>query len=150
MNTPARILGIDYGSKRIGLALSDPLNIIAQAFKVILNGPGVIDEIAQLVSEYEVRLIVVGMPLNLKGDVGQKGVEVRDFIPILRSKLGIDIVEWDERFSSHTAQMTMRTMGVKKSRREAKGSVDAMAAAIILQGYLDRQAGRLPRQEAER
>lgn len=150
MSVPARILGIDYGSKRIGLALSDPLNIIAQAFKVIPNEPGVIDKIAQVVSEYEVRLVVVGMPLNLKGDVGQKGDEVRLFIPVLRNKLAIDIVEWDERFSSHTAHMTMRTMGVKKSRREAKGSVDAMAAAIILQGYLDRQAGRSPQQEADR
>jgi putative Holliday junction resolvase len=134
-----RILGVDYGSKRIGIAISDPLNIIARGLKVLSNSPHALTEIKCLALEYEVELIVVGMPLNLKGERGQKGDEVTLFVNEIKNATGLEIVEWDERFSSHTAHQTLREMGVKKRQRQSKEKIDEMAAAIILQGYLDSQ-----------
>lgn len=133
-----RILGIDYGSKRIGLALSDPMGIIAQAFETLPNDKTFLQKLKGVIRKEEVALIVVGMPFNLKGERAQKSVEVEEFIASLRDSLDTEIVEWDERFTSTMAQRVIREMGHGKEARSDKGKIDAMAAAIMLQSFLDR------------
>ncbi len=134
-----RMLGIDYGSERIGLALSDPLGILAQPHLTLRNEPAVFARLAALVASESVRVIVVGMPLNLRGEKGQKATEVEAFVERLRSVVTAEIVTWDERFTTTMAHQSLRAMGAsKRSRQTDKGRVDAMAAAILLQSYLDR------------
>ena len=137
--TTKRILGIDYGSRRIGIAVSDPLHIIAKGVTVVENTSRAIENIKRIAAEYDVSTIVIGMPLNLKGEKGMKAEEVERFIEQLTRELGIAIVPLDERFSSQTAQQTLRDMGVKKKQRQVKGTIDEMAAALILQQFLDQQ-----------
>lgn len=131
-------MGIDFGTRRVGIALSDPLQIIAQSLETMQNTPALISRIRELVEREEVELVVVGMPFNLKGEKGQKGEEVERFLLELRKQLPVDIVTWDERFTSTMAHSTMLQMGTRKKERQTdKGRIDAMAAAIMLQGYLD-------------
>ncbi len=132
-----RLLGIDFGTRRIGIAVSDPLRVIARGLTVVRNSPRAVMEIARLTEEYDVEKIVVGLPLTLKGEKGQKAKEVEAFAEELRKVLRVDVVFWDERFSSHAAHETLRTMGVRKKARRSKERIDEMASAIILQGYLD-------------
>lgn len=132
-----RILGIDYGTKRIGVAVSDPLRIIATGVTVVANTPGAIAEIKRLAAEYDVATIVVGMPFNLKGEKGAKANEVELFIDALAKGTGCEIVAWDERFTSYTAHETLRAMGATRKQRQSKEKIDLMASALILQGYLD-------------
>ena len=133
-----RVLGVDYGSQRIGLSLSDPLGIIAQPIEAVKNDPSVFVHLQQLSAREHVKLIVVGMPLNLKGQHAQKADEVQKFIELLKGATGIEVVVWDERFTTTMARQTMLTMGTKKKERRKKdGRIDSMAAAIILQGFLD-------------
>ena len=121
----------------MGIAVSDPLNIIAQGVKVIEHSSQTIREIKQTTEEFDIDTIVVGMPLNLKGEKGIKALEVEGFITNLKEELGLEIIGFDERFTTHTAQQTLRVMGVKKKKRKNKETIDQMAAALILQGYLD-------------
>ena len=132
-----RFLGIDYGSRRIGIAVSDPLNIIARGVTVVESSPRAIGEIKRLAEEFDVEKVVVGFPLTLRGETGSKADEVNDFIERLGRELDREIVRLDERFTTLMAQQTLRDMGVKKKKREKKGAVDEMAAALILQQYLD-------------
>ena len=133
-----RILGIDFGTTRIGLSLSDPLQIIAQPFTTLENKTGIIDRIRETIEGEDVGLVVVGMPLNLKGEKGKKAVEVEKFVGDLQKATEVEIVHWDERFTTSIAHQTLLTMGTKREeRRTNKGRVDAMAAAIMLQGFLD-------------
>jgi putative Holliday junction resolvase len=134
-----RVLGIDYGSRRIGIAISDPLRLIARALTVVQNSPSAVDEIRRLAEEYDVDTVVVGLPLNLKGESGMKAVEVGEFIDALRRVISCTIATVDERFTSSIAAATLRTMGTKKTSRREKGTVDAMAAALIAQSFLDRE-----------
>jgi putative Holliday junction resolvase len=136
--TYERILGIDYGSQRIGLSLSDPLGIIAQPIEALKNDSSLFVHLQQLSTRENVKLIVVGMPFNLKGQHAQKANEVQKFIELLKVKLDIEVVACDERFTTTIAHKTMLTMGTKKKERQKKdGRIDSMAAAIILQGFLD-------------
>jgi putative Holliday junction resolvase len=132
-----RALGIDYGSVRIGVAVSDPLNVVARGLEVVKNTPDAPERIRQLAEEYDVRVVVVGMPYTLKGETGAKAEEVGRFIERLRAVLSCEIATMDERFSSKTAQRSLIDMGVGKKARRAKGIVDRTAAAFILQEYLD-------------
>ena len=133
-----RIIGLDFGSRRIGVAISDPMNIIATGLCVIENSPKVVEKIKELIKNYDVDKIVLGMPLNLKGNKGMKAREVDEFLKLLNQSLGIEIITFDERFSTRQAQMTIRELNVKKSQRQKKDKIDAMAAAVILQNYLDK------------
>ena len=137
MTLRKRALGIDYGTVRIGIAVSDPLNIIARGLEVIKNSPASIGRIRQLAEEFDVGVVVVGMPYNLKGEVGKKAQEVEHFIAVLKRSVGREVVSIDERYTSQMAQQTLIDMGVKKKARRAKGIVDLTAAALILQHYLD-------------
>jgi len=133
-----RIMGIDFGSHRVGISVSDPLQIIAVSLETIENTRSLLPRIKELVVREDVGLVVVGMPFNLKGEKGVKGQEVDRFVLLLKSHLTVEVVTWDERFTSTLAHSTMRQMGTKKKeRRTDKGRIDAMAAAIMLQSYLD-------------
>ncbi len=133
-----RILGIDFGNVRVGVAVSDPLRIIAQTVGTFQNNAAILDELERLAKEYDVGLVVVGMPYTLKGEKGTKAEEVDKFISALKQKLSVDVVSLDERFTSRIAHQTLIQMGTtKKQRRTNKGRVDAMASALILQSFLD-------------
>ncbi len=139
-NEYGRYLGIDYGSVRIGLSVSDPLKIIAQGFKTIQNTERSIDEIVAVIAEQDIERIILGNPLNLKGEMSTKAEEVREFAKKLQERTGKEIIMLDERFTSVMAQRSILSMGTKKSQRQNnKGKVDEVAAAILLQGYLDTQ-----------
>jgi putative Holliday junction resolvase len=133
-----RILGIDFGTTRIGISLSDPLQIIAQPYNTIRNDGGTITAICNIIRKENVELVIVGMPLNLKGEKGKKALEVEEFIDDLAKAAKTEIVRWDERFTTAMAHQTLLRMGTgREERRTEKGRVDAMAAAILLQGFLD-------------
>ncbi len=132
-----RILGIDYGLKRIGVAVSDPLRITAQGIEVISNTPALFEKIKMIAEKYDVEVIVVGFPYNLKGETGQSAKEVQVFIQGLKAVIKIPIIECDERFTSAVAHQTLIDMGVKRKKRQQKSTIDRMAAALILQSYLD-------------
>jgi len=133
-----RVLGIDYGSVRIGVSVSDPLGLIAQPIEAFRNDTSLFANLRQVSTKKNVTLIVVGMPLNLKGQKAQKAEEVQEFIGRLKEELGIEILTWDERFTTTIANQTMLAMGTKKKERQRKdGRIDSMAAAVMLQGYLD-------------
>jgi putative Holliday junction resolvase len=136
-NDSDRILAIDYGSSRIGLAISDPLKIIAQGLKTIPNNADTIDEIRSIIETNNVSRAVVGKPLHLSGSESAKSVEVDAFVRKLKEHISIEIIMVDERFTSVIAQQTIRLMGAKKKQRQKKDKVDEVAAAILLQGYLD-------------
>ena len=136
--SPIQKHGIDYGSKRIGLSLSDPLGIIAQPIEALKNDSSLSTHLQELSNRENVKLIVVGMPTNLKGQHAQKADEVQNFIEQLKEKLSVDVVTWDERFTTTIAHNTVHAMGIKKKERQKKdGRIDSMAAALILQGFLD-------------
>ena len=133
-----RILGIDFGTSRIGLSLSDPLGIIAQPYDTIKNDGRAMTTLAAIIQAEQVELVIVGMPLNLKGEKGKKALEVESFSVELSKVTDAEILHWDERFTTSIAHRTLVEMGTKRGeRRREKGRVDAMAAAILLQGYLD-------------
>jgi putative Holliday junction resolvase len=133
-----RILGIDFGTVRVGVAVSDPLKIIALSVGTFTNNAGIFDTLAAIARQYDVGLVVIGMPYTLRGEKGMKAEEVDRFSSRLKDKLSVDIVPWDERFTSRIARQTLVQMGTtKKQRRTDKGKVDAMASALILQSFLD-------------
>jgi putative holliday junction resolvase len=133
----SRVLGIDYGTVRIGLAVSDPLKIFAQGLTTFDNNPAFFGKLLQVILEKDVSLIVVGLPLTLKGERGFKSDEVDEFIVNLKKRTPVEVVQWDERFTSRIAQQTILSMGMKKMKRREKGKVDEIAAAVMLQGFLD-------------
>ncbi len=138
MNNSKRVLGIDYGSRRIGLSTSDPLGILATPYGFLQNDATLWTRLKEIVEGESIERIVVGMPLTLRGESGQKAKEVECFIEELRSKTGIAVIPRDERFTTTMAQRTVRQMNRKKKNRNAKdGTLDSMAAAILLQEYLD-------------
>lgn len=132
-----RILCFDYGSRRIGVAISDPMAIIASPVKFIENNSRLFDQINLIIQEYDPVEIVVGYPLNLKGETGKKTEEVDKFIESLKEKFNLSVIRWDERFTTSIAAKSFREIGMKKKQRESKKHIDAAAAALILQGYLD-------------
>ena len=133
-----RILGVDYGTKRIGLAVSDPLRILASGYATLENAEGLWNELKGIIEKEDIEFAVVGMPLNLKGEEGVKAAEVRRFIDELKEHLGLEVVIWDERFTTSLAHHYRLASGIgKKQRRNKKERIDAAAAALILQGFLD-------------
>jgi len=130
----SRSLGIDYGTKRVGLALSDPLGLTARPLAVVPRA-SVVDEVVSLVKEQDVVTIVVGLPTGLGGDEGMSASEARKLAHELASATGVDVVLRDERYTSRLAESALLESGMK--RRKRRESVDKVAAAIILQDYLD-------------
>ena len=130
-----RVLGIDYGDTRIGLALSDPMQIIAKPFKAIENNKETISEIKEIIIEKNVNHFVVGYPINMKGDKTIQTKKVDEFIKLLDSSFDFTVSIVDERLSSVSAIHSLVKQGVKTGHN--KSEIDNTSAAIILQEYLD-------------
>jgi len=137
-----RILGIDYGERRIGLAISDPLGIIAQTLPTLdtKKVKDVFDEIKKIVEEKDVGKIVLGFPRNMDGTTGERGEKVKEFANKLKEKIGKEIDFWDERLTSVESLKLLREEK-RKIKREKK-IVDQISAVLILQGYLNNLAHR--------
>lgn len=133
-----RILALDHGSQRIGVAISDELRMLAHPREFIPAEPfaNVVERLKTLVREQEVELIVVGMPRNMDGSYGEAATKVREFVTVLREVICIPVRTWDERLSSVAAQRALKEAGRHGSKNIRK-RVDQSAAAVILQSYLD-------------
>ena len=132
-----RILGIDHGDVRIGIAMSDETAFLASALTTVQNGRGAVDEIVALLKEHSVEKIVIGLPRNMDGSFGPATEKVRAFAEQLSEKTDVPVVEWDERLSTVSAHNVLREAGLDGRKR--KGVVDKVAAQIILQNFLDAQ-----------
>ena len=130
----SRILGVDYGTKRVGLALSDGLGLIASPLTVVDRSQAV-SEVARLAQENDVGTIVIGLPTGLGGAEGSAAADARKLGDELALATGVEVVFHDERFTSRMAESVLLESGMK--RRERRKTVDKVAAAIILQDYLD-------------
>ena len=132
-----RILGIDFGEKRIGIAVSDPLGFTAQGLETILNtGPSkVMEALAKVCREYEVSEVVIGLPINMDGSFGPKAKEIMALIPRLEKGLNLPVKSWDERLSTKQAGRLMIEGGLSRERRKQES--DRLAAVLILQSYLE-------------
>ncbi|MEI7705612.1 MAG: Holliday junction resolvase RuvX [Deltaproteobacteria bacterium] len=135
-----RYLGIDLGRARIGLALADDILRTARPLRAVerRNEKADLDTIGEVAREYEVTRAVVGLPLHMDGTEGGSARMARGFAPRLSAALGVPVELFDERLSTFEAEDRLRARGV--SARDMKGLVDAEAAAVILQGWLDRSA----------
>jgi putative Holliday junction resolvase len=132
-----RILALDHGTKRVGVAVSDEMHIIAQPLEYIPPEP-IVDFLArlkQIITDKEVGQILVGLPRNMDGSYGPATLKVQAFVAVLKDAVTIPIKLWDERLTSTQAQRFLIQGGVRRDRRKEK--VDQTAAAILLQSYLD-------------
>jgi putative Holliday junction resolvase len=134
-----RVLALDVGGKRIGVALSDPAGSFAMPLLTLQAEPQarVLARIAELVAEHVVDDVVVGLPLTLSGEVGPQARVVQGFATALETVLGRPVRLFDERLTTTVAEQMMRDMGIKPEKRKAR--IDEIAATIILQDYLDHQ-----------
>jgi putative Holliday junction resolvase len=132
-----RLLAVDYGTARVGIAISDELGMFARPYKLLPASEKLPEEIAAIVRENAVGEVVVGMPYGLDGGESGTTRKVKAFLRDLQAALPCSVVEWDESHSSRTAVERMVTAGVGKKRRRQKGTTDTWAAAVILQEYLD-------------
>jgi len=133
----SRILGIDYGDVRVGVALSDPTAFLASPLCVLAATNAGLAELAALIAEHDVEKIVIGLPRNMDGSEGPAVEKMRAFSERLKKKVSVPIVEWDERLSTVSAHNALREAGLDGKKR--KSVVDKVAAQIILQNYLDAQ-----------
>ena len=135
-----RIMGLDYGSKTIGVAISDPLGLTAQGIEIVRRKSPTklrqtLARIEELIAEYEVDRIVLGYPKNMNNTEGERCQKTQEFKELLERRTGLTVVLWDERLTTVAADRTMMEGGI---RREDRGQyVDKLAAVFILQGYLD-------------
>ena len=135
-----RILGLDYGSKTVGVAISDPLGITAQGVETIWrkqeNHPRqTLARIEELVSEYHVEKIVLGYPKNMNNTIGERAQKSLEFKEMLERRTGLEVIMWDERLTTVEANRTLMEASVRRENR--KQYLDQLAAVFILQGYLD-------------
>ncbi len=135
-----RIMGLDYGSKTVGVAVSDPLLITAQGIETITRREEnklrkTCARIEELIAEYEVGRIVVGFPKLLNNDIGERAKKAMEFGEMLKRRTGLEVVMWDERLTTIEAERTLIENKVRRENR--KKFIDKIAAVFILQGYLD-------------
>lgn len=131
-----RILGLDVGDKTIGVAISDLLGFIAQGVTTIRRESldKDLEQLKEIINQYDVELIVVGMPKNMNGTIGSQGQKVKDFGNFLKKRIKPDIVYWDERLTTVEAERTLIEADI--SRKKRKKVIDKLAATYILQSYL--------------
>ena len=135
-----RIMGLDYGTKTVGVAISDALKITAQGIETIQRKEEnklrkTCARIEQLIKEYEVEKIVLGFPKHMNNDVGERAEKSLEFKAMLERRTGLEVVMWDERLTTVAAERTLIESSVRRENR--KQYVDKIAAVFILQGYLD-------------
>lgn len=138
-----RIMGLDFGSKTVGVAISDSLLVIAQPLEIIRRKEAnklrqTLARIEELIVEYEVEEIVLGLPLNMNDTEGERVLLTREFKEKLERRTGLPVVMWDERLTTVEADNAMMEAGIRRENR--KEYVDKIAAALILQSYLDNRS----------
>lgn len=135
-----RILGLDFGTKTVGVAVSDPLLITAQGVEIVRRkAPNKLRQtlarIEEIIQEYEVEKIVLGFPKNMNNTEGERCEKTKEFKEMLENRTGLEVILWDERLTTVAADNSMMEMGIRREHR--KEYVDEIAAIFILQGYLD-------------
>ncbi len=135
-----RIIGLDFGSKTVGVAVSDELGITAQGLEIVRRESEsklrkTLARIEQIISEYNCEKIVLGFPKNMNNTLGERAEKTLAFKEMLERRTGLEVVMWDERLTTVSADKTMMEVGVRRENR--KKYVDQIAATFILQGYLD-------------
>ena len=140
-----RLMGLDYGSKTVGVAVSDPLGLTAQGVETVWRKQEnklrqTLARIEELISEYQVERIVLGYPKNMNNTVGERAVKSLEFKEKLEKRTGLPVVMWDERLTTVSANRVLMETGVRRENR--KEHVDEIAAVFILQGYLDYLANK--------
>lgn len=135
-----RILGLDYGSKTVGVAVSDELMMLAHGVEIIRRDSEkkirkTLIRIEQLIAEYNVEKIVLGFPKNMNNTIGERAEKTLEFKEMIERRTGLEVILWDERLSTVSAHKLMMETGVRRENRDKY--VDSIAAAFILQGYLD-------------
>lgn len=141
MQPSGRILAIDYGSRRMGLAVSDLLGITAQGIETLQrrNNRSDFARLQRVIKDYDVREIVLGLPLRMSGEEGTQSQKVAAFAEVLRERFGLPVHLWDERLTSAEANRLLREAEVSLERRTQ--AVDRMAATLILQAFLESRSG---------
>ncbi len=135
-----RILGLDYGSKTVGVAVSDPLGLTAQSVETIWRKQEnklrqTLARIEELAAEYQAEKIVLGLPKNMNNTIGERAEKTLEFREMLERRTGLQVVMWDERLTTVEAERTLMEASVRRENR--KQYLDQLAAVFILQGYLD-------------
>lgn len=135
-----RIMGLDFGSKTVGVAVSDPLGYTAQGVEIIRRKSEnklrqTLARIEELIGQYQVERIVLGFPKHMNNDIGDRAEKSLEFQEMLKRRTGLDVVMWDERLTTVEANRTLMEAEVRRENR--KQYVDQLAAVFILQGYLD-------------
>ncbi len=138
-----RILGLDFGSKTVGVAVSDPLGITAQGVEIIRRQSEnklrqTLARIEQIIAEYNVERIVLGLPKNMNDTCGERAAKTMEFKAMLERRTGLEVIMWDERLTTVAADRAMMEAGIRRENR--KDYVDMIAAEFILRGYLDNSA----------
>lgn len=135
-----RIMGLDYGSKTVGVAVCDPLGITAQTVETITRKDEnklrqTLARIEALIEEYAIECMVLGYPKNMNNTIGERAEKTEEFKSALERRTGLKVILWDERLTTVAAEQVLKESGVRREHR--KEHVDQIAAAMILQGYLD-------------
>ena len=135
-----RIMGLDFGSKTVGVAVSDPLGITAQGVEIVRRkSPNKLRQtlarIDELVREYDVEELVLGYPKNMNGTEGERCEKTKEFKELLEKRTGLPVALWDERLTTVAAHKMMIDAGMRRDKR--KKNVDRIAAVLVLQGFLD-------------
>ena len=141
-----RYLGLDIGEVRIGVAVSDELGSIASPVAMIPRRSDVVTELKKLIARYTPAALVVGLPVGLSGREGPQAQATREYAAELAEAVGLPIEYYDERMSSSIAEQTLISQGTRREKR--KQQIDAMAAAVILQGYLDNRRWKANRRRS--
>lgn len=135
-----RLMGLDMGERRIGIALSDPLQLTAQGFSVFQRSGSLKKDLAylnQIIQSHGVQKIILGLPINMDGSEGKMAGKVRSFGQALEEATGLKIIFWDERLSTNTATRVLLEADLSRQKRKEK--IDQVAAVVILQNFLDFQ-----------
>ncbi|MFQ5911714.1 MAG: Holliday junction resolvase RuvX [Nitrospinota bacterium] len=140
----ARILAVDLGSRRIGLAISDPLGVTAQPLPTLKaeNFDANVEAVAAVAAEHEAKTIVVGLPLRMNGTAGKEARQAERFAEALRERSQLPVHTWDERLTTVASEKSLIAAGHRRKRRRAV--IDSAASILILQGFLDSRKRRTP------
>ena len=135
-----RIMGLDYGSKTVGVAVSDPLGLTAQGIEIVRRKSEhklrqTLARIEEIAKEYSVEKILLGFPKHMNNDIGERAEKSLEFKEMLEKRTGLPVIMWDERLTTVEADRTLMEAGVRRENR--KQYLDGLAAVFILQGYLD-------------
>lgn len=130
-----RLMGLDYGERTIGVAVSDALLLTAQGIKTIRRSKKELEELKAIIQDYEVDQIILGYPKNMNGTLGPRAQASEEFAQVLKEEFELPVTLWDERLSTMGAQRSLLEADVSRAKR--KQVIDKMAAVFILQGYLD-------------